>query len=72
MLPMHDPIANMVTSMRSHNVESVMVDGHWIMWKQHILTVNEQEVLEEAKWRAADIARRAGIRLPNRFNVVDE
>ncbi len=71
MLPMHDPIANMVTSMRSHNVESVMVDGRWIMWQQQILTVKEQEILEEAKWRATDIARRAGIRIPNRFMVVD-
>ncbi len=71
MLPMHDPIANMVTSMRSHNVESVMVDGRWVMWRHQIFTVNEQEVLEEAKRRAANIAQRAGICLPNRFNVVD-
>lgn len=71
MLPIHDPIANMVTSMRSHNVESVMVDGRWIMWKQEILTVNEAEILEEAKRRATEIAKRAGINLPNRFNVLD-
>jgi 5-methylthioadenosine/S-adenosylhomocysteine deaminase len=71
MLPMHDPIANMVTSMRTENIESVMVDGAWVMWDHEILTVNEEEILEEAKIRAAAIARRAGIELPNRFHVVD-
>ena len=71
MLPIHDPIANMVTSMRSHNVESVMVDGRWVMWKQEILTVNEIEILEEAKRRAIEIVKRAGINIPPRFKVMD-
>lgn len=72
MLPMYDPIANMVTSMRSHNVESVMVNGRWLMRDGHILTVNEAEILEEAKARAAAIIRRANIHLPDRFYVVDK
>jgi 5-methylthioadenosine/S-adenosylhomocysteine deaminase len=71
MLPMHDPIANLVTSMRSENVESVMVAGRWIMRDRQLLSVNEAEILEEAKSRAAAAASRAGIVLPNRFNVVD-
>jgi 5-methylthioadenosine/S-adenosylhomocysteine deaminase len=71
MLPMHDPIANMVTSMRTENVESVMVDGKWIMREGKILVVDEQQIIAESKLRAAAIARRAGINLPNRFNVVD-
>ncbi|MBN1247752.1 MAG: amidohydrolase, partial [Anaerolineae bacterium] len=71
MLPLHDPIANMVTSMHAHNVESVMADGRWLMCDREILVVNEAEILEEAKVRAAAIARRAGIRLPNRFTVIE-
>jgi 5-methylthioadenosine/S-adenosylhomocysteine deaminase len=71
MLPLHDPVANMVTAMRTENVESVMVDGKWLMWEGDILVVNEQEIIEEAKQRAAAIARRAGIQLPNRFKVMD-
>ncbi len=71
MLPLHDPVANMVTAMRTENVECVMVDGKWLMWKRDVLVVDEREIIEEAKRRAADIARRAGIRLPDRFNVVD-
>ena len=41
--------------------------------KDHkLLTVNEQEIILEAKLRAKAIALRAGIHLPNRFNVVDK
>lgn len=72
MLPLHDPVANMVTSMRTENVESVMVDGKWIMRDKNILVVDEQEILEESKRRAADIVKRAGIKLPNRFQVMDD
>ncbi|MCJ7626329.1 MAG: amidohydrolase [Anaerolineaceae bacterium] len=71
MLPMHDPIANMVTAMRAENVESVMADGRWLMKDRQILTVNETEILEEAKERAGAIAKRAGIKLPDRFQVID-
>ena len=71
MLPLHDPIANMVTSMRTENIESVMVDGKWLMWDHEILTVNEAEIIQEAKVRAAEIARRARIQLPDRFHVMD-
>jgi 5-methylthioadenosine/S-adenosylhomocysteine deaminase len=72
MLLMHDPVANMVYSMRAENVESVMTDGHWLMKDHKLLTVAEQEIIQEAKQRAAAIAHRAGIRLPDRFNVVDK
>ncbi len=71
MLPMHDPVANMVSSLRTENVESVMVDGAWVMKDKEILSVNEQEIIEESKVRAGAIARRAGIELPDRFLVVD-
>jgi 5-methylthioadenosine/S-adenosylhomocysteine deaminase len=70
MLPLHDPIANMVTAMHDHNVESVMCDGRWLMRDRKILIVDEQAILEEAARRAADVVRRAGIRLPDRFNIV--
>jgi 5-methylthioadenosine/S-adenosylhomocysteine deaminase len=71
MLPMHDPVANMVSAMRTENVESVMANGKWLMKNREILTVNEQEIIQEAKSRAEAVAKRAGIHLPERFPVVD-
>ena len=67
MLPLHDPIANCVTSMKSENVESVMCDGKWLMRDKKILTVDEQAIYDEAIARAAAIRKRAGIVLPPRF-----
>jgi 5-methylthioadenosine/S-adenosylhomocysteine deaminase len=71
MLPLHDPAASMVYAMRSENIESLMINGRWVMINRAILTVNEAEILQEAKNRAAAVARRAGIKLPQRFHVVD-
>lgn len=71
MLPLHDPVANMVTSMHDHNIESVMCDGRWLMKDREILVVDEAAVLAEAQRRAQDIVKRAGIRLPDRFNRIN-
>jgi 5-methylthioadenosine/S-adenosylhomocysteine deaminase len=71
MLPVHDPVASLVSALRSENIESVMVDGQWLMREKEILSVDEGAILDEARSRAADIVRRAGIQLPPRFNIVD-
>ena len=70
MLPCHDAVANVVTSMHSSNVESTMCDGKWLMKDRIVLSMNEEEVLEAAKEHAAAIRSRAGIVLPDRFPVI--
>lgn len=70
MLPIHDAIANLVTSMHSSNVESTMCDGKWIMKDRKILTVDEDSIINEAKERAESIYKRAGIVLPHRFPYI--
>ncbi len=70
MLPLHDPAANMVTSMRGENIESVMVDGQWLMYERELLTVDEAGLLAQAQEQADVLRQRAGIRLPDRFNAV--
>lgn len=70
MLPLHDTIANLVTSMHSSNVESTMCDGKWLMKDRVLLTIDEPAVFREAQQRADAIRSRAGIVLPNRFPVV--
>ena len=69
MQPMHDPIANLVTSMHSANVESTICNGRWLMRDRKILTFDEASLIQEAKIRAAGIRSRAGIRMPERFPV---
>lgn len=70
MLPLHDPVANIVTAMHESNIESVMCNGEWIMKDRVILTLDEKAILEEAKLHAEAIRKRAGIVLPDRFPVV--
>jgi len=66
-LPMHDPVAGLVSAMHASNVRSVMVDGRWVLRDGTILTFDEAGILAEATARAAAIRERAGIALPRRF-----
>ena len=70
MLPLHDSIANIVTSMHGSNVESMICDGKWIMKNRKVLTVDEDAIIAEAKERAKSIYKRAGIILPDRFPTI--
>lgn len=70
MQPMHDPIANLVTSMHSTNVESTICNGKWLMRERKLLTMDEEALIQEAKLRAESIRSRAGIRMPERFPMV--
>jgi len=71
MLPMHDPVSNMVYAMHSDQIEDVMCDGRWLLRQRKILTVNEEEVIHEARRLSTGILQRSGIRLPQRFPLVD-
>jgi len=68
MLPMHDPIANLVSSMRTQNVNSVMCDGKWVMKDGVIKTIDENTIIQESIIRAKEIVKRANIKIPSRFN----
>ncbi len=70
MLPVYDPVANLISAMQARNVESVMVDGRWLMREGQIVVVDEAAILAEAEARSAVIYERAGIKLPDRFKVV--
>lgn len=70
MLPIHDPIANMVSAMKTDNIESTMVDGVWLMRDRQIVCVDENAILEEAQERADAIRQRGGVQLPDRFHVI--
>lgn len=69
MLPVHDPIANLVTSMHSTNIESTMCDGKWLMKNRVVLTIDEEEIIRLGKEHAQAICKRGNIRLPDRFFV---
>lgn len=69
MMPVNDKVAALVTAMHSNNIQDTMCDGKWVMRDRKVLSINEDDVLEEGCERAKAIYRRAGIVLPDRFPV---
>ena len=70
-LPLHDPIANIVYTMSSENVESTMCNGKWLMKDREILVLNEKDLIEKVNKKSREIKNKANIVLPNRFPVID-
>ncbi|WP_297598025.1 amidohydrolase [uncultured Cetobacterium sp.] len=70
-LPLHDPVANIVYTMSSENVESTICDGKWLMKERTLLVIDEQDLLEKVKEKSIEIKERANINLPNRFPIVE-
>ena len=70
-LPMIDPIANIVYAMSSENVESTMCNGKWLMKEKEILFLDEKELLEKIKEQSKKVIEKAGVKLPDRFPVID-
>ena len=70
-LPLHDPIANIVYTMSSENIESTMCNGKWLMKNREILVLNEGDLIEQVKRKSEEIKNKAKIVLPNRFPVID-
>ena len=49
MTPLGDPVAALVYSTDAARVESLLVNGRWLMRKRELLTIDEQKILHEAK-----------------------
>ena len=59
---MFNPVTHLVYAAQGQDVDTVIIDGKIIMEHRKILTVNEEEVLEEAEKRGFDVDRRVGIK----------
>ena len=47
--PIYDPLATLVYSVKAGQVSHLMIGGKWIMENYHILTINEEEVVQKVK-----------------------
>ena len=59
--PIHNPIANLVYCAHGGCADTVIVDGRIIMRGGRVLTLNETDLYEEARDRAASLVKRAGL-----------
>ena len=68
MIPVHDPIANLVYSLKTENIVSTMCGGRWLMHEREIQAFDPKALLEESVRRAAEITKRGGVEVPLRYN----
>jgi 5-methylthioadenosine/S-adenosylhomocysteine deaminase len=59
--PIHNPIANLVYSAHGGCADTVIVDGKVLMRGGKVLTLNENDLYEEARDRASSLVKRAGL-----------
>lgn len=67
--PMVDPVSNLVFAASPADVDTVLIDGQVLMEGRRMTTLDEEEILAEARQRAADLYRRSGVTLPQRWPI---
>lgn len=58
MTPCYDVVANLAYAGQASDVQTVIIDGKAVMMNRHILSFDENEVLERARQTARDLIRR--------------
>jgi cytosine/adenosine deaminase-related metal-dependent hydrolase len=59
--PVWNPVASVVFGAQGSDVDTVVVDGQVLMQGRQVKTLDEGAILEDARRRYGDIARRAGV-----------
>ncbi len=58
LIPLHDPVANIVYAAQSSDIKTVIIDGKVIMKDRQILTFDEEKILYEAQLCAQELVRK--------------
>lgn len=68
--PAINPVSTLVYAATGGEVDMVMVDGKVVVEQGKLLTMNEREVIEQARKHASQLYSRAGIELKPRWPVL--
>lgn len=63
LVPQINPVSNIVYSATGHDVETVIIDGRIIVRDRVVQTLDENNILEEARRRATNLVERSGLDL---------
>lgn len=58
LVPLHDPVANVVYAAQSSDIKTVIIDGNMVMKDRVVLTMDEEKILYEAQKFAQDLVKR--------------
>ena len=59
--PWYNPVSAVVYTATGRDVDVVVVDGKMVVRAGELLTMNEEEIVEEAKRRSREVVQRAGL-----------
>lgn len=68
--PNPNPISTLVYAATGGEVDSVMIDGKWVVRGQQLLTMDEEQIKATARKHAVDLYKRAEIELKPRWPVI--
>jgi cytosine/adenosine deaminase-related metal-dependent hydrolase len=59
--PLNNPVSHLVYAASGYDVKHSIIDGRVVMFNRRVLTLSEEEVLEEAERAAWSLYERAGV-----------
>lgn len=59
--PLNNPVSHLVYAASGHDVKHSVIDGKLVMLNRRVLTLNEEEVIEEAERAAYSLYERVGV-----------
>jgi cytosine/adenosine deaminase-related metal-dependent hydrolase len=68
--PSPNPVSTLVYAATGGEVDTVIIDGQIVMRGKRLLTMDEDEVMEDARIHADALYRRAGIRIRPKWPVL--
>ena len=68
--PSLNPVSTLVYAATGADVSDVMVDGRWVVREGHLVTMDEEAIIRDARERARALLRRAGIDAGPRWPVL--
>jgi cytosine/adenosine deaminase-related metal-dependent hydrolase len=68
--PCYDPVSTLVYAAHGSDVDTVVVDGQILMQHRKMQTLDEEAVVAEARTRAVEVTRRAGLVIEPHWPVI--
>ena len=68
--PAPDPVSTIVYAANGSDVDSVVIDGEFVMKNRRVLTLDEEKIVEEARSRFPEVMKRGGLDISPRWPVL--
>ncbi|MGC8816785.1 MAG: amidohydrolase [Candidatus Hadarchaeum sp.] len=67
LVPVRNPVSNLVYAANGSDVETVIIDGKIVMKNRRITSINEEEVVQEAMKAGLEIDKKLGLNIKSRW-----